>query len=1757
MSSANPPPSASRELELVSTVELRIALASTSPQLQTLLAKYLPPLLLKLASPHASVRAKTREVCQHVSVRLRNSAEISLPLKRLVEQFRDVGKGKGVEEVGLRDGVRRFGLLFIGMGLARMDGTAERGGEGRELLKSLLALHDPSDVDGKDNEEGKVHVAVKAGEDKMTLDTRLWIQGFYFLLKVLPTWDFPKHGSKADEERKAELGLSDRETRFLASWLSKFLHCDSQAFANFSPLPALPNLTIAERLVFANWAAARREATKGFSTFERSITQTKVAVAKFLFTGVFTDDERFESAVIASADDTNLGLFRVADTMFKQCDFDLESERHVDGLYELYFGRSEVVRDGEDGEQMENDTYEEREKEKVETQLTLPARPKLQIRVLGLLAKSKMATTRTDAILRMVDQQFAEVADFGLESTKLRTALFNLLSWASRVASEADIQTIAPKAMEAFRSYIVDQGWPHPREVTSKPISGPELHMRDMAYENIGTWTAGMDFAKDMVTCGSEQAAKLDLVKFLFTSLRCDASSGHIHVSIESALGRLLNRLVISMNESIINELRLLLLEQINTEVGEVDDRKHYMTVRSTIFAAVRFANRCLPFADCQARWINLLGIGAGGDGERQEIVEEGTKGLDPYWWSKLNGSQTTADDLEFPKFDKLIEYFFGGANGEKMIKEPRGRYRRALSSAVGFCRSILIREALINEENMVTQAEPDWEKKLEVLVGTNSKVRSAIRSHLRQIECHPLITLINAALTGMSLDLGRCAEYAVEICSLAPDHVVKGLLDHVGMLKSICESNNFGTQLQAARLVGVLASHPEYPRADREDWVLGWKDAVVQDVNSVRGMMLTTTFILSRQALRGTLTADGDSIAAFMDLVREILLKSRDETLRGASHISLSQLMLCLDQASWSYCDVPSESIIVQLTKDAKKEQESAVAALGRFIRGLSDSEQAVEMSEKALGSLYSLHEIKRPEIQFAVGEALCVASAGWHSKATTADFDLDIPIPSQGINQVMLEAILDKVVEDSRKTKPSLKKASAIWLLCLIQYVGDEPCVQSRLRQCQGAFAMLLSDRDEIVQETGSRGLSLVYEMGDKSLKDDLVRDLVASFTRSNANMGGTVTSETELFDAGALPTGDGSVTTYQDIVSLATEMGDPSLVYRFMNLASNNAIWTSRSAFGRFGLRNVLADSTYLAENKSFYPKLYRYRFDPNPNVQRSMKGFWNALVKDSNAVIDENFELIIEDLLKSVVTGREWRVRQASCAAIADIIQERDIGKYEKYLDEIWSKAFKVADDIKESVRVAALGLCKTLTNLLTRNLEVGDGTTKRAQKMLDHAMPFLLQQVDSGSAKDVQDNAIRTLLKVIKKSPPTALRPYAPVIVETLIATLTSLEPESVNYIHLNAEKYGLTAEKLDRARVSSVSSSPAIQAAERCLEGLDENGMSETMQRLEGSFKSVIGLPSKVGLSSVLVTLTIRHGLKFRPYADRFSRQLRKHLLDRNDTITNSYCLALAYLMRIASDSEVEETSRFAKNLYFTSEEVVHRHIAGEIVHVISKVSNDRFMHFSSAFLPFTFIGRNDIDGPTRETFKTTWTENVGGSRAVLLYLMDIVELAQHIGSQQWGIKHTIATAIADLISCLDSVIDGDYTTAQAAAIWPLLEQALGGKTWDGKEAVVDSFHQFVTKAKPLWESQGDQMDKIALREAKRTNPAYRPHSISALGEIVKTRGGQTLGQNVLTAMSEVVEELMKASDDRMDIDPTESPFNSEARQDARYVGTI
>jgi len=1087
----------------------------------------------------------------------------------------------------------------------------------------------------------------------------------------------------------------------------------------------------------------------------------------------------------------------------------------------------------------------------------------------------------------------------------------------------------------------------------------------------------------------------------------------------------------------------------------------------------------------------------------------------------------------------------FGNFSGQKI---------NAFSHAIAYCRRMLLLEAL---DNGTVGGDADWERQLDVLLRTDKESRTKVRAHMNSIEENILATFFSASFEGILWNDGAgiqdCGKTFVQLGSLASRSAFETIAVRAEELLPAIRSNNAGVRFFAAQAFGMLVPHQSNKKAYIDkitrsllDASKPWESAVGAEANKVHGSIIALGFLLSRAVFYGRENEFTESLVQeVITTVLNILNKTKDASNREAALSAAAQLSASnlLTESRINSTPYDVATLIKILTVESKKGDEKAIAALGRFAMTFEETEDGSTEGplESILSSLYDLHELRQAEVQFTVGEALACAAVSWKSDSLLLSLDVDTDYKGQENRLVTLREVMEKVLADCKTTKPSLKKASGIWLFSLIQHCGHLQEIQSRLRECQAAFMGLLSARDDLVQETASRGLSLVYEQGDKDLRERLVADLVASFTGTSTKI--KVDSDTELFEPGALPTGDGeSVTSYKDIMSLAAEVGDQSLVYKFMSLASNAATWSTRAAFGRFGLSSILSES---AVDPKLYPKLYRYRFDPNPNVQRSMNDIWTALVKNPTTVINESFDAIMDDLLKNIL-GKEWRTRQASCAAIADLVQGRQFEKYEKYLSQIWDVAFKVLDDIKGSVRKAAQSLCQVLTNILVRQLEQGT-SSKNAQAMLQQVMPFLFStQGLESSSKDVQAFAYVTVIKLVK-SGGKVLLPFIPALVEQILGLLSTLEPESINYLHLNAAKYDLTEEKIDEARSNMISHSPLMEAVERCLDLVDEPTMKELAPCLQNVIKTAVGMPSKVGSSGVLVSLATRHSFIFRPYADSFLKDVEKAVLDRNSTVSAAYARAAGYIARLASDQQILKLAMYSKTMYFAAEDENRRQIAADIVYAISKFATDRFNSLASDFLPFVFLAKHDFDDHVKDQFEKTWDENVGGSRAVLLYLKEIINVSsERLESPKWTIKHTAALTIAQVVSSAGT----EMSLTNAKIIWPALEKALALKTFDGKEKLLVAFVKFTKSSKLLWEKEAaiaTQMKKIIIREAKRTNEAYRPHAFSSLGEYAEARTDIDMFDEVLSIVKPVLTDL--TDEDKMDT--TEDDKTSSSKDTA------
>lgn len=97
-----------------------------------------------------------------------------------------------------------------------------------------------------------------------------------------------------------------------------------------------------------------------------------------------------------------------------------------------------------------------------------------------------------------------------------------------------------------------------------------------------------------------------------------------------------------------------------------------------------------------------------------------------------------------------------------------------------------------------------------------------------------------------------------------------------------------------------------------------------------------------------------------------------------------------------------------------------------------------------------------------------------------------------------------------------------------------------------------------------------------------------------------------DTEVFQEGSIggTLSGGKLGTYKELCNLANEMGQPDLIYKFMDLANHQASLNSKrgAAFGFSKIAKLAGDALqpYL---RQLVPRLVRYQYDPDKNVQVS--------------------------------------------------------------------------------------------------------------------------------------------------------------------------------------------------------------------------------------------------------------------------------------------------------------------------------------------------------------------------------------------------------------------------------------------------------------------------------------------------------------------------------------------------------------------------
>ncbi|CAH6719118.1 proteasome component Ecm29p [[Candida] jaroonii] len=1518
---------------------------------------------------------------------------------------------------------------------------------------------------------------------------------FNIFCKSIIDWKSPEVDTPGYNQLIEDLDFKNHieDEKFLCEKVSKFL----MLLPN--PNPAVvqsPGLSIEDASFLT------RDAGVSFKT-PQDIFKVKKNLLEFLKVG-FTNENLRIPLLVASSDPSS-AIADGSEVLYRKLNVNLEDEHFVESLISLFTGDDK----------------------------TPPVNSVLQERIINQLNKSVIATKNI---------YISKITNLGLSSdnSKLKQATIQFVKWVSinnqdsNDFKESMVEFNSVMALK-LKENIMNEGW-------------PQLNLSN-----------GKSYATNMTQRSSQYEALTNILKtspdlflndFTYIEFLLDSLEGE-SVDLRSTIQEGLSSLTVflpRLSPECKSRLKTLANNYLNNEDSKLN-------IHACRFIILKFINCTFPFNDSESRYLNILGTSKV---NRPETIEEAVKGLHPHWFN-INQSSNTLEFkstpellgkgnlVQFPSFKEIVTLVnnrIEDSNKDAMIY-------KSLSQAIKFCIQTLVMQS-IEEEKTVVIADEEWETRLDKAVEVDTKVRDLLKIEIKKVHeddidmdghqdpFKSLLFIIFDALNGQYEHPDTTFESTFSrLISLASSSIVGGLSDLVDPLLRLLNDRVWGdiSVSQISQIIAIIASHPVNDNGKLNQLL---QKLIQSDLppHKAKANTLVCGYLYSRLTYRQRIDVIEPEL--FSKYLEKLVVSLKDSSAFYVALESIGELAkygVLGPQLTFKSDDYINQ-ILEIIKPKVKKCDERTVLTLS-YLNLTQEPAHEDKMTDLEQ-MIYETHVSKQTEYLFTSGEAWSIVAMGWESKVLQRSIDIqDEEIKYIPYNTGRLEFILDQILIWCANTKPSLRRAGCIWLLSIVEFCKSSPIIKTQASKIHLTFMKFLADRDELVQEAASRGLSLVYELGDVELKDTLVKGLLKSFTDTNTTSGlisGTVEEDTELFDKDILKTNDGSVSTYRDVLNLAADVGDPSLVYKFMSLAKSSALWSSRKGMA-FGLGSILSKTSLddmLTNNKKLadrlIPKLYRYRYDPSTSVSTSMNEIWNVLIEDSSKTIQENFSNILQELLKGM-GNKEWRVRQASTTAMNDLLNVVEFKVYQDKLEEIWNMSFRVMDDIKESVRKEGSKLTKLLANILTKSSK---------DEGLKRLIPFLLGNKGLLSdADDIRNFALDTLLKLIK-SDNKSITKFIPLLLENFILLMSNLEPEIVNYLVLNADKYNVTGNEIDAKRLQSLGNSPMMEAIDKLIDLLDFDTIEPGIESIINSIKKSIGLPSKVCGSKVLVSLVTKKYELIKPYGDKLMKLAMNQIKDKNDTISASYSISVGYLSRLANLDLIIKYGEMLSKLYFESEDDRNRLISSIANENFAKYSKEKFEKVSSLFLPICFIGLNDINKDVSGFFEREWIENTSGSNVIKLYLSEIIELmSKYITSPNYHIRQILAKSIVKITNEINDFNNISDTIINQ--MFEILISSCKGKSWSGKELIFEALVNFSIKLKSKVGNYKETIDKVVLVEGKRRNKEYQKHSIKIMGKYLYNFPNEEMIDTYLEIMSSIISGNYNDSDDEMDVDDDNS----------------
>ena len=1240
--------------------------------------------------------------------------------------------------------------------------------------------------------------------------------------------------------------------------------------------------------------------------------------------------------------------------------------------------------------------------------MVLPASLPLRLKILSCFTRSiKAANTGASSVKTMFECLYAPSSN-----ARLKLAGMEFAVWVLQHAEDRELRLIGPRVMGGLIKFL--------EEGTNDQGGLDTIRMRQFSYEAISE--LGRRLPAMLANNVAVASRLLELLSH---------ETDQVRVSAMEAM-RLLAGSYAQANAETKGKLQLMVTTMMKSQDA------------SLRFLAIHWANTVFDPKDMHGLYACVL---AAQDSD-QKVEEEGTKVLKGWEDLLRKGNIGT---------DELVSYF------ESNLPSNVLKNAKVLESVIKIMR---------------------WVRSTEIARDDAISV--------------PFVKILMLAMTHTEESLlNECVASALVESCLDPPRFYECVSDKMDMFLRLLGKTNDGIRQMAATLCGVIVScTKDTQRLQRLLDALEKMDTKKQ-YEKFHGHALCIGHAI------GHLLLDGKDVPeSVFDTYYGVLRKN----LHGSSHHVMNAGISSI-LGKIAFCKVGLlanglEEVIGDLKRLAEssnaKVSSSAIIALGQFGNAFSNTDDAAFHGDafQGLHSALSRFVLTVGEDgQYALGEAISLyfgRLALTKKQLLVCDSSLEPSVKEQicahtftgaesqgkaGKERAEHVPLCDAVLSDlmtkyAAHPQPKVRRNASIALTSLVRNTKEHPSVTGKIIELQSTFCELLKDTDEVTQEMASQGISTVYTMSgaSDSVQEALVESLIGSLTASQIGPKKVkLSDDVEMFDENLIgrdPTGE-KISTYKHLCSVATEIGQPDMVYQFINIFNDKNLLRSRQGAAA-GLTSIatIAEEQITAHLPKLVPKLYRLLHDPSPGVQESMYMFWCSLVKDPQATVGTYFKAILEELMVEI-TSHLWRNRQSAASALADLISAREWEDLKDEFGDIWMLAFRAIDDIKETVRLAGMTLISQLRRTTLRLCEgaggedagasnTGDGTASPGSVVF----PVLLEKGITSPVKEVKGISLKMLSDLIKWSDAALLRAHLSDMVKSLLPSLSGLEDPTVNYVEQHADKVGLTKEKIDSLRVTASNQSIVGEMLDRVAMCVDEGNLEEVCVQVSKYLRNGFGTSTCAGAARFLTSITLRLRYDMQSVSGRLLKSLMTSVRGQSNAVVHrAYASAFAQVAKFSAEGKVEPRIQSLVE-DAESEDKSTAYAAAVFTLELERQAPDVFSRYQQIILPKAFILKRMESEKVSALWKSVWEEAAPSlSTAMRLFHEDIFVMCERLlASSKWAVRAGAVAAVEEVLQHSDGIQFSDA----AKSLCEVLGGTLKGR-WDGKQKAIE-VHAALTK---------------------------------------------------------------------------------------------